>query len=124
MCAGMSAGTGRASGVGLVAITCATVHFLIAVLRRRVATVDLARLVSCVACPSDRLELHLDIEGAEYEVCQVPSLFAVHTHTDYGFTQRGRLLLFAPSYLRERACYYGRCCATCLPAALHAASAR
>ena len=37
--------------------------------RRRVATVDLARLVSCAACPSDRLELHLDIEGAEYEVC-------------------------------------------------------
>ena len=83
MCAGMSAGTGRASGVGLGAITCATVHFLIAVLRRRVATVDLARLVSCAACPSDRLELHLDIEGAEYEVCQVPSLFAVHTHTDH-----------------------------------------
>ena len=33
------------------------------------ATVDLARLVNCVACPSDRLEMHLDIEGAEYEVC-------------------------------------------------------
>ena len=69
MCAGMSAGTGRASGVGMGAFACATVHFLIAVLRRRVATVDLARLVSCAACPSDRLELHLDIEGAEYEVC-------------------------------------------------------
>ena len=82
MCAGMSAGTGRASGVGLGAFACATEHFLIAALRRRVATVDLARLVSCAACPSDRLELHLDIEGAEYEVCQVPSIFAVHTHTD------------------------------------------
>ena len=69
MCAGISAGMGRASGVGLGAFACATEHFLIAVLRRRVATVDLARLVSCVACPSDRLELHLDVEGAEYEVC-------------------------------------------------------
>lgn len=68
MCTSMGAGTGRASGVGLGAAS-ATVHFLTAVLRRRVATVDLARLVSCAACPSDRLELHLDIEGAEYEVC-------------------------------------------------------
>ena len=120
MCAGMSAGTGRASGVGLGAFACATEHFLIAALRRRVATVDLARLVSCAACPSDRLELHLDIEGAEYEVCQVLYLFAVHTHTD---SHNAGGASFAPTYLRGRTCYYGRFCATCLPAALHAASA-
>jgi len=77
-------------------------------LRRRVATIDLARLVSCVACPSDRLEMHLDIEGAEYEVC---------------YTCLHRVCA-AASNLRRLSTYYGRCCATCLPAALRAASVR
>ena len=72
------------------------------------ATVDLARLVSCVACPSDRLEMHLDIEGAEYEVC------STYLHR----------VCASASDLRWLSTYHGRCCATCLPAALRAASVR
>ena len=39
-----------------------------------VPTIDLAALVRRVACPGDWLGMHLDIEGAEYEV--VPHLLS------------------------------------------------